>query len=813
MTPEPPKLPQNSPAQKEEKSGLPGLGSSPMLRVRGFNGASTLMERLKSLRKKDMAFIGAGLSVLLMAPMAEHFLMSPEEQSGELTKGFGNGSFMVDPGGVYDPGAGGFSPGGLLGQGSDVITPLNVRDPSALVMGPGATQKAPATEAPAAPSAAKPADNAWKDALAAAQKGASAATKRAALPMPHPKLAAGIRGLGAAGGGGGGSYSLPPISASNVPGRASGSNSLSRAQATPGYRGAAPRSMASGNSPESLRSAGAHQGDILNKGGSAGSALEQAARESMPGGAGDSGGRPGSGEDNKGPGQGGGKDNKSMGESLAFLRQKMEMEKEIELKWKRKMWKEFERGKMMEESIIKSAIENLLGKGLFEPMGKSMGDLFGSLTNGGPTGKSCICVDKAKCSGGKMVMSMADFKKTQSEKPGWPEGDGYECISWPKGAEEDNSTLAKNTDNASGNLNGRAITAGSEPDSKKAGEMGTGAQEGTKDFGTSLSELKSNIDRIEAKDAKMIAVKEQLTAFHGLLINAKASLDAAGKAQVKAVAKLKTVNDEAGTNVLPAHDEFLAKEQSASNETGVALKEKFNLTQPDLGYEAGHASLSTVLSFAKEVSQQKTAVEKLEPMRAEVQTGVVDQDLKDCETAIKASKDAEQSVPAKKDAAVKAYMEASGAGNESGVGTVKTSMNEAEAAHKAANLKAQAALDAARSAQTQTVEMIDKTVLADGALLDKPEKSGQLAGKTATETNSEMVSQLQAADAAVLKLKGLQSDKAAFEAEKPTTQKALDDAKAAQEKAAQAVDAAAAAHQNSKTAYRKADAAGQAQAQ
>jgi len=92
------------------------------------------------------------------------------------------------------------SPGGLLGQGSDVITPLNVRDPSALIMGPGAAQKPSAViDAPAASS--KGDSSAWKDALAAAQKGAATATRKASLPVPHPKLAAGLRGLGAIGGG------------------------------------------------------------------------------------------------------------------------------------------------------------------------------------------------------------------------------------------------------------------------------------------------------------------------------------------------------------------------------------------------------------------------------------------------------------------------------------------------------------------------------------------------------------------------------------------------------------------------------------
>ena len=123
--------------------GFAKTGASVPMKVRGLQGATTLMDRLKRLRKKDMAFIVAGLSVLLMAPVAEHFIMSPEDESGVLKQGFstpgGEAGLFPDGSSIYEAGTGGFSPGGLYGQGTDVITPLNVRDPAALVMGPGAT--------------------------------------------------------------------------------------------------------------------------------------------------------------------------------------------------------------------------------------------------------------------------------------------------------------------------------------------------------------------------------------------------------------------------------------------------------------------------------------------------------------------------------------------------------------------------------------------------------------------------------------------------------------------------------------------------
>ena len=50
----------------------------------------------------------------------------------------------------------GMAPGGALDGSKDVITPLNVRDPSALVMGPGATEGFADTRAVSPPAPAAP---------------------------------------------------------------------------------------------------------------------------------------------------------------------------------------------------------------------------------------------------------------------------------------------------------------------------------------------------------------------------------------------------------------------------------------------------------------------------------------------------------------------------------------------------------------------------------------------------------------------------------------------------------------------------------
>ncbi len=323
----------------EQKPQIPTLKDSkrPQVKIKGLASTLTFVERLKQFKKKDLAFILAGLGVLFMAPLAEHFLMSPENaDSGSFKPGWGfqaSGRFG-DGSSPYEGGVGGLAPGGVAGGGTDVITPLNVRDPSALVMGPGAQQQPAATATTTPPAAKEPTD--WKDAIAnAAAKGASAATKSASLPVPKTSITSSLRGLGAVSGGGGGSYSLPPISAGNVPNRAAGSNSLQSVSA-PGFHGVArgPQN-ASGAAMEALKAAAAAAGKDFNRTGSA-DALGNAAAQAMPSGnAGFGGGQGegGSGGADKGAGGNQDKGSKNVGESLEFIAQKDWQSKMRELKY------------------------------------------------------------------------------------------------------------------------------------------------------------------------------------------------------------------------------------------------------------------------------------------------------------------------------------------------------------------------------------------------------------------------------------------------------------------------------------------------
>ncbi|MFH1724299.1 MAG: hypothetical protein ABII00_06720, partial [Elusimicrobiota bacterium] len=391
MTPqnESPKIPSFNPTGKKESDAKGGSGPLslsgktggsgggirfPNLRVRGLSGGASIIDRFKSLRKKDLVFIASGLSVLCMAPVAEHLMMGPEQEVGMLEEGFDSkGPLFPDGTTIYESGTGGFAPGGLVGQGTDVITPLNVRDPSALVMGPGATRKPSATvDSPPTPKSG----GSWKDALAqSAKAGAKGAIKKSGkLPKPSVKMSGSLRGLSALSGsssGGGPSFKLEAPSSAGVPSRARESGALTRASAVPGYRGAARRGMASSGSPESMRAAGGRQADIFNKAASAADSLQSAADEAIPTGDGlsTSGGSPGDGSTTENPGGTSTKDSKALGESLEFLRQKMEMEKRMNLDWKKKEWNEFGKKKMIEETVLKTGIEGI-SKLIFDPLGK-----------------------------------------------------------------------------------------------------------------------------------------------------------------------------------------------------------------------------------------------------------------------------------------------------------------------------------------------------------------------------------------------------------------------------------------------------------
>lgn len=416
---------------QQNKPQIPTLKESsgkPQLKIKGLAAGASLLERLKQFKKKDLAFIFAGLGVLFMAPLAEYFLMSPDDQTGAFKQGWGfrEGGEFGKGGSPYDPGVNGMAPGGLAGGGSDVITPLNVRDPSALVMGPGQSQQPP-TQAPAASAPPPPAPSkdsgGWNEVLKDAAAGAGKqAVKKASLPVPKvPLSAGGLRGLGAAQGGSGSSFGLAPIKAEG-PSRAAQSNSLSNVRPTQGFKGVSnargPGSGAGGL--EALKKAADSAGRDFNRGG-AGSSAEAAAGREFGGGASDGGASSNAGKEDKPSSASSLKDSKSASESLDFLRAKAIQDKEIDL-----MFKKREEEEMRLPKLYTKVLEELVMTPIKE-LAKVPGSLVNSLTSGAASGGTYYECEGTKVPAANIVTSCKDQDDTKWRNDGAVPG-GYKLM-------------------------------------------------------------------------------------------------------------------------------------------------------------------------------------------------------------------------------------------------------------------------------------------------------------------------------------------------------------------------------------------------
>ena len=77
----------------DQQPKIPTLkdAQKPQVKIKGMGAGVTLFDRLKQFKKKDLAFILAGLGTLFMAPLAEHFMMAPESGDASLQQGWGGG--------------------------------------------------------------------------------------------------------------------------------------------------------------------------------------------------------------------------------------------------------------------------------------------------------------------------------------------------------------------------------------------------------------------------------------------------------------------------------------------------------------------------------------------------------------------------------------------------------------------------------------------------------------------------------------------------------------------------------------------------
>lgn len=269
----------------EKKGGGPVLPGSPFKKTAAFGrspmfsrAAGTIMDRIKNFSKKDMALVGIGLSVLVMAPVAE-FMMNQPTQPPMLS---GSAFQQRGPGetGVYEPGVNGLSVGSPDGSG-DVITPLSSRDPASLILG---SEPAPAAAAPVVNTA--PPSN-WRDSVADSGRSAfSAATRAAGAPTVIPPLRSMLNGFMFGGDATTRTNSVAPAD-SNIMSKAKSASSkaTSRSMVGPvamaGYKGVAssPNSASKG-AYESLRSQANNAAGEFS-GGSAMNSLDKAAADSV----------------------------------------------------------------------------------------------------------------------------------------------------------------------------------------------------------------------------------------------------------------------------------------------------------------------------------------------------------------------------------------------------------------------------------------------------------------------------------------------------------------------------------------------------
>ncbi len=382
--------------KEDKKGGVPTLSDAtqtlrnPAFKVKDLS-SRTLVERFKQFRKKDLAFILAGLGVLFTAPMAERYLMSPTNGSSDVFKegwGFRPGQGGLGAGGSpFDTGENGFATGNQVGENGDIITPANFRDPSSLILGPEAEAQPPATtsEAPAPSSGGSN----WKNALAEAGSGAARkALGRAGLPMPPLTLSknmlSGLVGLSPQGGGE--HYSLPPVGGGHVPNSPNVSNSLGAVKANPNLKGVGPWSETGNGSGsiEALKTAGGNAASQFSNP-SAAKGLNNAAAVQMPTA---NPNRFGSAGADKGLGNNSVKMSKNLGQSLAFMAAKMNMQKAIDLQWKlaekkAMMWPNIEE-KMLTDMVTKplGAVEDALGQGIAGFLGGPSADHYHCSSNG-----------------------------------------------------------------------------------------------------------------------------------------------------------------------------------------------------------------------------------------------------------------------------------------------------------------------------------------------------------------------------------------------------------------------------------------------
>jgi hypothetical protein len=412
--------------EDEKKAGIPVIpgAASPFRKTSAFGkapmfsrAAGSFVDRLKNLSRRDMAFVAIGLSVLVMAPVAEYMISQPSQDN--VLKGNDFAQRHGDAG-PFEPGINGLSQGSADGSG-EVITPLTSRDPASLILGSQSSQPV------LPPAVTAPPSSSWRDAVTDSGRAAfTAAAKSVGAPTVIPRMSASLRGFTSFGGDGS-SRTSGSLSGGKIidDAKSASSKAAKRSMIGPvamaGYKGVAtgnPNSSSKG-AFEKLRGAADKSASNFS-GGSAMNSLDKAAADAVQIGAG-AGGAGGLGEGEKTKG-GGNYDNKykheRSGESLAEAAAKARQQKALE-------WEFFKKYEI--KKTIVNAVVNAFATTLGEFISGNMKSALGMSGGGSP---AYVCLGPASGKKIEDCHNPAPFNNTRMVLP--PTTDSKVLDSWTK---------------------------------------------------------------------------------------------------------------------------------------------------------------------------------------------------------------------------------------------------------------------------------------------------------------------------------------------------------------------------------------------
>jgi len=380
---------------KKEEKEMPILGNNSFNKktvkfsVNSLGKSSgNLLERLKNLSKKDIAFVIAGLGILVMAPIAEFFLSKPQPDN-LLAPGFGERKASESGGlNLYDSGVNALSSGSPDGSG-EVITPLTARDPSSLIVGAQQTPPPP-----------PPPQTTFRDSMKdVAEKSFSQAVKSSPAPFIPPKMNASLRGFSSFFGGGESSRSSGSLGGgANVLATAKKASTKTEKRsmvgpvAIPGYKGVASNTpnSASKGALEQLRNQAGKAADFFS-GDNAIRSLDQAAKESVMADKGEGGGSAlfdGAKGDKPSNSSLRGSNSYSPGDPCSgSLENKLNCER-AKKAFEYEMWKKYE----IPKQIMQAMIDGFLKKGLIDPLSDWMAGTVKELIDPTPPGDPMMCI-------------------------------------------------------------------------------------------------------------------------------------------------------------------------------------------------------------------------------------------------------------------------------------------------------------------------------------------------------------------------------------------------------------------------------------